>query len=296
MKTEITKIQRFSTHDGDGVRTTVFFRGCPLHCPWCHNPETLTDAPHFYFAVESCIGCGTCESVCPASAHIFDGEHKIDREKCTGCLKCAEVCPSGAIEKCALTPDTDEIMETVLLDRPFYGKDGGITLSGGEPMAQPEAAIALLKSAKEAGITTAMETSGVWQKKYISQLSNICDLFLWDIKDGNAARLRKNTGADLSKILENLYAADDLGCVTELRCIMIRGVNMDPESFSAIAEIYKKLKHCRGIKLLPFHPFGSSKYARLGMEYTYGKEHIPTKSELLAAKRFFRERNAVVVE
>ena len=296
MKTEITKIQRFSTHDGDGVRTTVFFRGCPLRCKWCHNPETLTDAPPFYFSEESCIECTACADVCPASAHIFGEKHTVDREKCTECLKCTEICPTGAIEKCALTLDTEKIMETVLLDRIFYGKDGGITLSGGEPMAQPEAAIALLANAKDASITTAMETSGVWQKKYVSQLSKICDLFLWDIKDGNEKRLRENTGANLSQILENLYAADNLGCVTELRCIMIKGVNMDTESFSAIAEIYKKLRHCRGIKLLPFHPYGSSKYTRLGMEYAYGKECIPTNADLKNAKRFFREHGVIVIE
>ncbi|MDD6094577.1 MAG: glycyl-radical enzyme activating protein [Clostridia bacterium] len=295
MKTEITKIQRFSTHDGDGVRTTVFFRGCPLRCPWCHNPETGNGAPKFYYTDSLCIGCGACERVCPAGAHTFGPTHKIDRDKCIGCLACTEACPSNALERCAYSLETDEIIDAVLKDRAFYGDTGGITLSGGEPMAQPDAATELLTMAKSRGITTAMETCGVFPKKYISQLSKICDLFLWDIKDGNAERLKRNTGADLSKILENLYAADALGCVTELRCIMIKGVNMDCDSFSAIAEIYGKIRHCRGIKLLPFHPYGSSKNRRLGQESQMGKEYIPTKADISAAKKFFRSKGVKVL-
>lgn len=296
MKTEITKIQRFSTHDGDGVRTTVFFCGCPLHCWWCHNPETANGAPKFYYTDENCIGCGACAAACKNGVHTVGERHYVDRTKCTGCLECAAVCPTDAIEACSRFTETDEIMKEVLRDCPFYGKNGGITLSGGEPMSQPEAAIALLTAAKEQGITTAVETSGVFPGKYIRQLSKICDLFLWDIKDGNAERLKKNTGASLPKILENLYAADSLGCKTELRCIMIRGVNMDEESISAIAEIYKSLSNCRGVKLLPYHPYGSSKNLRLGVDVCSDKKYVPTKTDIARAKKRFRELGVVVVE
>ena len=296
MKAEITKIQRFSTHDGGGVRTTVFFRGCPLRCPWCHNPETWGDACAFYYNAEKCIGCKMCENACKSGVHIFDGGHTVERTECASCFACTEVCPTGALEASYKTADTSEILETVLRDREFFGKEGGITVSGGEPMAQPEAAIELLTISKKAGIGTAIETSGVWNHKFTESLCRVCDLFLWDIKDGKVDRLKKNTGADLDKILKNLYTVDSLGGKTELRCIMIKRVNMDFESFSGIAEIYKNLKNCRGIKLLPFHPYASSKSSRLGKEYTYGKDKIPSKADIASAKKFFRDCGVRIVE
>lgn len=287
MKTEITKIQRFSAHDGDGISTTVFFRGCPLKCFWCHNPETANNAPVFFYTPELCISCKECENVCERGAHTFSsGEHEIQRERCAGCFACIEACPSNALERCAYTLDTEEIMETVLRDRSFYSFGGGLTLSGGEPMYQAEAAFALLRAAGREGIRRAVETSGVFPKEYIMQLSKNSELLLWDIKDTNEKRLFENTGAHLDMILENLYAADSFGCKTELRCIMINGVNMESTALSAIAEIYKQLKHCRGVRLIPYHPYGLSKSVRLSEKSRGGKELVPSKASLDRAKRF----------
>lgn len=297
METKITHIQRFSTHDGDGIRTTVFFHGCPLRCWWCHNPESANNAPPFFYTDSRCIGCAACRTVCPNGVHSFSAEHghEIDRARCVGCLACERVCPANAVEGCVKSVDTEEIVREVMKDAPFYGDVGGVTVSGGEPMFQPEAATELLRSVKGHGVTTAMETSGAFDGKYIRQLPNICDLLLWDIKDGNAERLRKNTGADLDKILENLYAADKAGCNTELRCIVIKGVNTDADSFSAIAEIYHNLQRCRGVTLLGYHPYGSSKSARLGISAKAEKSYIPTAEDLANAENLLKSNGVKVI-
>lgn len=131
----VTQIQRFCTHDGPGLRTTVFLKGCPLRCVWCHNPETQSALPEFFYNEALCIGCGACQSVCPAGAHaLSSGEHRIDRDACVGCMACARACPSEALEACAAEPSIGDILNAVLRDRAFFGQSGGLTLSGGEPL------------------------------------------------------------------------------------------------------------------------------------------------------------------
>lgn len=296
MKAEITKIQRFSTHDGPGIRTTVFFRGCPLHCFWCHNPETAIDAPKFYMNYQFCIGCGACVKACPNDVHVISDTHEVDRSKCVGCLKCADACPSGAIEKCSFSADAKDIVKTALRDSAFYQQGGGITISGGEPMYQPEACIEVLKDAKEKGLTTAVETCGVFDTKNLENLVKYADILLWDYKDGDAKRLKANTGADLDYIEKNLISADSLGAVTELHCIMIHGVNTDEKNYSAIAEIYKKLTHCKGVKLTPYHPYGSSKAIRLSLPDTTDKGYIPSPEEISEIEKYLTDRGVKIIK
>ena len=166
MKAYITEIQRLCTHDGPGIRTTVFMNGCPLSCKWCHNPEAKIIGNRILYTSNKCIGCKRCsELLC--GAHVFNqNEHVFDRSKCTNCGKCTFVCPSEALQNTVVTADTDEIVAEVMKDRTFYGKTGGVTLSGGEPMLQGEASVEILNKCKQNGLNTAVETCGFFNKKY----------------------------------------------------------------------------------------------------------------------------------
>ena len=293
----LTKIQKFCTKDGPGVRTTVFFMGCPLRCEWCHNPETQAVKPQLMFADNLCIGCGACAAVCTKGAHVNrEGVHCIDRDVCESCGACADVCPAGACEMSGISSNVAKIMAEVEKDRVFYGRDGGLTVSGGEPMAQPEACIALLKAAKAAGINTAVETCGHFDKKWIEELVDCTELFLWDVKDTDTERHRKHTGQGNGLILDNLHAADALGGKTRLRCIMVEGVNMDDKHLDAVAEIFKGLKNCEGIELIPYHAYGSSKAVQLGRKDNAERSRIPSEERMLrAAERLAKQGAKVLV-
>lgn len=287
----VTKIQRFSTHDGPGVRTTVFFKGCPLRCRWCHNPETQSATMQVYYTEKFCIGCGACASVCPVGAHIFsDGAHRFDASRCRGCLGCAQVCPSMACEACARPMTVPEILAEVERDRPFFGQRGGITLSGGEPMFHSEAALTLLEEAKVRGLHTAVETCGVFDDRYVARLTACADLLLWDFKDSDPARHQAYTGGSNEGVVARLRQVDALGGRSRLRCIMVRGVNMERAHYEAIAELYHGLRHCEGVDLLPYHPFGASKAKQLGRQEEQHTEWMPTQEALRDAAALLRER------
>ena len=285
MKTNIFSIQRFCTHDGPGVRTTVFFAGCPLSCLWCHNPEGKTGRMQMLFHAERCIGCGRCLGT-DCGAQIFEPERNIDRKKCSACGRCLPLCPSGALEGTVRTVGTEEILSAVMSDSAFYGEDGGMTLSGGEPMLQPEAALELLRGAKAAGIGTALETCGVFDPRFLPELVQTVDTFLWDYKDSDPDRFRGNTGGDLRKIEENLRTADSLGANIRLRCILIHGCNTEKEHAEAVRRLASSLRGLSGIDLISYHPMGESKYRQLGIEDSYdSEEKIPTPED----KALFRE-------
>ena len=260
----VTDIQRFCMHDGDGVRTTVFFKGCPLRCKWCHNPETQSHRREIMLTEKKCVGCMACASVCRQNAQIFGERRLIDREKCLACGRCANVCGSGALAVSGRETRVDEIMAEVMKDAAFYGKNGGLTVSGGEPTAQIDALTALLISAKEKGITTCVETCGVFDPAFCGRLSALVDLFLYDIKDTDADRLYANTGAPLDLVTGNLRLLDEGGAATVLRCVMLPRVNMTDAHADALAKLFLSLRHARHVELLPYHPYGNAKAAQLG--------------------------------
>ncbi len=290
----VTKIQRFSTHDGPGVRTTVFLKGCPLRCAWCHNPETQSARQEVMFSSAMCVLCGSCAAVC--AAHLVGEEHGFDRSACVGCGRCADACPTGALEMASTLMTVEGILAAVMQDAAFYGESGGITLSGGEPMAHPEGAIALLRAAKAAGLHTAMETCGHFPAEYLSELAAVTDLFLWDYKDSDSLRHERYTGVGNARILENLRALDALGAQIELRCILVKGVNLTDAHLAAIAETYHALRNSPGVTLLPYHAYGSSKARQLGREDNARPEWIPTQEDMAHARAFLRERNVPLLD
>ena len=299
MQIPVTNIQRFCMHDGPGVRTVVFFAGCPLSCRWCHNPETQSREAQLLYYEKKCIGCGECAKACPSRAHIFEAvhtdvptptnipiSHTIYRARCKSCFACVDACPTGALEASYRLMSISEIADLVERDRVFMGTKGGITLSGGEPMYSRDAALELLAECRRRGIGTAVETCGCFDPKYIPRLVELCGLLLWDYKDSDDARHRANTGAALKPIVDNLLAVDSLGAPTQLRCILIKGVNLDERHLDNIASLYHRLKHCGGVKLLPYHSWGNSKLSALGRSVRDSDCQPPTRDELHRAGEY----------
>ena len=293
----IFDIQRFCTHDGPGIRTVVFLKGCPLHCPWCHNPESISPRKQLFYTPDLCIGCGKCVEVCPEGAQqMQDGVHVFNRSNCRLCLQCAEVCCTGALETAGRDVTAEEALAEAARDRVFYEESGGgLTLSGGEPMWQMEFTREILSLARREGINTCVETSGWGAAEDFEQIAPDTDIFLWDVKGTGAGRLKEMTGADLEQALANLRTVDGMGIPSVLRCIMLKGLNSSGQHWERIAGICRSLKHCQRVDVLPFHRLGASKHQRLG---TAGKDHPewePSTGEVEEARRFLRERLNVPV-
>lgn len=288
---DVTEIQRFCMHDGPGVRTVVFLKGCPLSCAWCHNPETQSTKQQLLYYAQKCVGCGACVAVCPNGAHSLSEEgHNFTRTLCSTCGKCVTVCPAAALENAQKTMTVDQLLQEIEKDSAFYRENGGVTLSGGEPMMQPEGTIALLAACREKRIGTAIETCGFFDSRYLEQLLPLTDLFLWDFKDGNSSRHLQYTGVPNEPILENLLRADALGAKTVLRCIMVKGVNMCQDHYDAIASVWKKLKNCLYAELLPYHAYGGSKMLPLGLADNGCRAWIPQNEDLAEAKKYLIEK------
>lgn len=258
MKTLISEIQRFSIHDGPGIRTTVFFKGCPLHCAWCHNPECIS----------------------------FEAQELFYPEKCISCQKCAEGCYAGARVLCGRALTSEQVLEEILPDVKYYGTNGGVTLSGGEPLAHPAFARELIKLCKQAGIGCAMETSlFYWEEDILSELCCI----MADIKLMEDQKHREYTGAGNRSILENIRRADTLGIPMLLRTPVIPGVNDSRENLSKTADFVRSLKNAVSYELLPYHPLGLSKARALGIEMTEFQAPSRKAMEQLRSEFSFRK-------
>jgi glycyl-radical enzyme activating protein len=264
----IFEIQRFSIHDGPGIRTTVFMKGCPLRCLWCHNPEGMGSQSLLSFLPKKCIRCGTCLQACVQGAHGFvDDEHVLDREKCIVCGTCAQECYSGALEVVGREASVEEVMATVVRDHPFYeDSGGGMTLSGGEPTLQIDFCEALLRAAKGEGLNTCVETCGFSPYDRLERLLPLVDLFLFDLKETDSDLHRKHTGVGNKLILDNLRRLHDSEAHLLLRCPIVPGLNDRPDHFEALAQMAKELHRLEGIEIMPYHTLGTDKRERFGLD------------------------------
>ena len=265
MKGIIFNIQRFCVNDGPGIRTTVFLKGCPLKCVWCHNPESQSVKPEIMFYKDKCVGCGRCAAVCTSGCHLFEnGTHMFDRKNCVKCFECTKT-GCEVLEKVGREISTDEVIDEVLKDKIFYDNSGGgITLSGGEPLYQYDFSLEILKKAKESGLHTAIETCGFTSEEKIKEISRYVDLFLFDYKETNSKLHRKFTGIDNTDIIKNLELLNKIKKSIILRCPIIPGLNTREEHFKGICDTANNFEYIMHIELEPYHFLGESKYVFLG--------------------------------
>lgn len=271
----IFDIQRFCIHDGPGIRTTVFFKGCPLRCQWCHNPEGLETGCQLMYSFEKCIACGSCVNICKSNAHrINNGKHFLELSKCSSCMKCTkEICPAEALKPAGIKKSAESIIHEVLSDIKFFNESGGgLTLSGGEPFFQPDFALEILKKAKDHGLHTAVETSGMTSSEVISAAVKYTDLFLYDYKITGEEAHKKFTKVSQKPIIENLNQLNTLAANIILRCPIIPGINTTDEHYMAIGDLTNKYKRILKVNLMPYHSIGVGKYEKLGMKSPFSAQ------------------------
>lgn len=275
-KATIFNIQKYNTFDGPGVRTLVFFKGCPLRCKWCANPEGLERKFQVMYKSDYCVRCGKCAEVCPVGIHkMTDGqapEHIVCRNiDCIGCRACEEACIPNALSIAGEVRTISELLDIVEEDRTFYTvSGGGITLGGGEVTMQPEAAANLLMACKHRGIHTAIETCGYVKNKNLAKIAEFVDLFLFDIKHMDTDEHFKWTGVHNEMILENLEWLFQNKHNVQIRMPLLKGVNDKPEDIEGVIDFlmpYKDYKNFKGVDLLPYHKMGVNKYGQLDMKY-----------------------------
>ncbi len=274
----IFDIKKFAIHDGPGIRTTVFFKGCPLACSWCHNPEAIKPTRELVLFEEKCIACGECFRVCPQQAHerLADGTRVYHRDRCVLCGACTEVCYAEALVMEGREVTVAELMVDLRKDIPFYqNSGGGVTLSGGEPTLQHEFALALLQQCKAEGLHTAVDTSGQTPWRVFESLLPYIDLVLYDIKHIDGSSHQQHTGSDNGRILENLQRLGDSGTPIEIRMPVIPTINDDPEEIEGTARFLAGINGITKVEVLPYHKLGASKYARLGREYQLPEAQPP---------------------
>jgi pyruvate formate lyase activating enzyme len=298
-KAFIFNIQKYNMYDGPGVRTLIFFKGCPLRCKWCSNPESQMRNFQVMYKKDLCVHCGHCARVCPASvfrAPDANGWIINHEAECVGCRKCGQECPVSALGVQGEYKTISELMDVVMEDKAFYDTSGGgLTVGGGEPMLQPEALVNLLLAAKQNHVNTAIETCGYARPETVANVAEVCDLFLFDLKHMHSERHHDLTGVRNEGILENLRRLLDRRCNVKVRMPLLRGVNDNGADLDAVIGFltpYKDYKNFKGMDLLPYHKLGVHKYAQLGREYplkgdpALGDEELQRTENRLAASGF----------
>ena len=289
----ITNIQKFSIHDGDGIRTSVFFKGCPLKCEWCHNPETQRYEREMQFDPGKCTGCGACVKACPSQALTMkDGRPVLDKEACTLCGRCENYCPAGIREIVGREYTVKELVKELMKDQIFYeDSGGGVTLSGGEVMTMDmDYILAVARELKRQDITLTIDTCGYVQYERLQALLPYVNTFLYDVKVMDPELHKKYIGADNKLILENLVRLARDGARIYIRIPTIKEVNGNEKNMrETIAFLKEHDIHPAQVNLLPYHDTGSGKYSKLDMEYKGTDLHAPDREEMEAFVRLFVE-------
>ncbi len=291
----VFNIQKYSLHDGPGIRTTIFLKGCPLKCLWCHNPESIRVDREISYSKNLCISCGECMKACPVDAVKLHREESIlDREVCIKAGECAEVCPTNALEIVGKEMTVDEVVKEIEKDKVFYQESGGgVTFSGGEPLMQWEFVYEIAKVCKEQGIHTAIDTSGHVKWEAIDQVRKVIDLFLYDVKHLDTDRHMEMTGVSNLRILENLERLAYLKEKVYVRIPIIPGMNDEEDHLRALGKWIASMG-LKEVMLLPYHKTGMDKYERIGWKYQIPDVPEPRDEEMQRMKKKFQEEGITV--
>lgn len=289
-KAKIFNIQKFSIHDGPGIRTTVFFKGCPLKCMWCHNPESQNVGKDMLYDADKCILCGECMRVCPTGAiSIKDNILSTDMTKCTFCGECCIYCIKGAREIAGEEYTVEQVLKEVLKDKVFYEQSGGgVTLSGGEPLIHVDFVLELLKKLKEENINTAIDTSGAVPYETLEKVARFTDLFLYDLKVMDDEKHKKYVGISNKNIIDNLKKLSKIHNNIFVRLPIIEGINADEDHINQVLKTIKDL-NIKKVNLLPYHDIGKHKYKKLGYSYEESKMSKPTDEKMQSFKKIFQD-------
>lgn len=291
----VFNIQRASFHDGPGVRTTVFFKGCTLRCPWCHNPESLALGPEVLVQLERCLQCGACAEICQRPGGPLPGGATLGEAGCTACRRCVEACPTAARQVVGGLMTVGEVLDEVGRDRLVYEESGGgVTFSGGEPLAQPEFLLACLEACRRAGLHTAVDTCGFASQDTVEEVADSTDLLLWDLKHLDPGRHLALTGVALELILANLAAVAARGTPVWLRIPVVPGFTDDRRSLEEAASLAASLPAVERVQLLPYHRTGTGKLARLQRADPLPGTAPPAPEHLRGLAAIFAARNIPV--
>jgi pyruvate formate lyase activating enzyme len=279
-------VRKYSIHDGPGIRTTVFFKGCPLSCWWCHNPEGQDSRPELVYRKSRCVGCGECVESCKRGAiSLLSGQISVDRANCLVCGNCSSTCSSDALSIAGKLMSVKEVLREIEKDEPFYEESGGgVTFSGGEPLMQPDFLNVLLKECKERAIHTTVDTCGYARYEIIRRIRDNVDLFLYDIKTLDSRKHRKYTGVSNQQILRNLKKLAENGSQIVISFPIIPGINDDDENVTRTAEFVGSLPNIQQVNLLPYHRAGIEKYKSLGKPYKLDKIQPPSNKKIESIK------------
>lgn len=291
----IVDIKRLAVHDGPGIRTTIFMKGCPLRCRWCHNPESIDLMPEIGYFPRKCIGCGKCAAVCPEHAHLFiDGKHSFKRERCTGCGRCVDACPTEALERYGRKISVEDAVAAVLADLTFYKQSGGGgTVSGGEPLLQDKFCAELFHRLKKVGVHCAVDTSGAVPWSAFESVLPYTDMFLYDLKHTDDVRHKEQVGASNRTIIANLRRLAQCDIPVEVRIPVIPGFNDDDDSMIATGKLLGELDNIIGVRLLPYH-LAHSKYLSVGHAYTMLEIELPLPEQIKHVSELLQQFGLIV--